>query len=253
VTAPRAAGDHFSEVAASYAQFRPRYPLALFEFLASLVVRHNRAWDCGAGTGQATLELAEWFDEVCATDVSPEQIARAPAHPRITWQVAPAESTRLRGRSVDLVTVAQALHWFDHRPFYDEVRRVAAPHAAIAAWTYGAPVMEGAVGASLTRLAQETLRSYWPPERRYVDDGYRTIPFPFERVAAPRLELRDRWDRARVLGYARTWSATVRYQQQHESDPVQRLEHALETLWPNESEARVIVWPLIVIAGKITE
>jgi SAM-dependent methyltransferase len=253
VTAQRAAGDHFSAVAAGYAQFRPRYPHALFEFVASLVARHNRAWDCGAGTGQATLELADWFHEVCATDVSPEQIALAPAHPRITWQVAPAESTGLRARSVDLVAVAQALHWFDHRSFYNEVRRVAAPRAAIAAWTYGAPVMEGAVGASLTRFAQESLRSYWPPERRYVDDEYRTIPFPFERVAAPRLELRDHWGRARVLGYTRTWSATVRYQQQHERDAVQQLEDALETLWPNESEERAIVWPLIVLAGRITE
>jgi ubiquinone/menaquinone biosynthesis C-methylase UbiE len=253
VTAQRAAGDHFSAVARSYAQFRPRYPRALFEFVASLVARHARAWDCGAGTGQATLQLAEWFDEVCATDVSPEQIARAPAHPRVRWQVAAAESSGLRARSADLVTVAQALHWFDHRPFYDEVRRVAAPHAAIAAWTYGAPVMEGAVGASLTHFARETLRSYWPPERRYVDDEYRTIPFPFERVAAPRFELRHRWDRSHVLGYTRTWSATVRYQQQHDRDPVRQLAEALETLWPNESEARAIVWPLIVVAGKIAE
>ena len=224
MTAKQSPGDHFSPVAANYAQFRPRYPHALFEFVVSLVERRTRAWDCGAGTGQATLELAEWFDEVYATDVSSEQIACAPAHRRIVWQVAPAESTGLRAESVDLVTVAQALHWFDHRRFYDEVRRVAAPGAAIAAWTYGAPFMEGAVGASLARFGQQTLRPYWPPERWYVDDEYRTIPFPFERVAAPRLELCDLWDRSRVLGYARTWSATVRYQQQHNRDPVRQLE-----------------------------
>lgn len=251
MTVQRPAGDHFSAVSASYAQFRPRYPHALFEFVASLAPRHGRAWDCGAGTGQATLDLAEWFDEVCATDVSPEQIAHAPAHPRITWQVAPAESTALRARSVDLIAVAQALHWFDHRRFYDEVRRVAAPRAAIAAWTYAAPVVEGAVGVSLTRFAHETLGPYWPAERRYVDDEYRTIPFPFERVATPRLELSDRWDRSRVLGYTRTWSATVRYQQHHGRDPVRQLEDQLEKLWPIESEARTIVWPLIIIGGRI--
>jgi SAM-dependent methyltransferase len=239
-------------VSDGYTRFRPRYPRALFEFVASLTPVHRRAWDCGAGSGQATLDLAEWFDEVQGTDVSAEQIARAPAHPKILWHVAAAEAAPLVGGSVDLVAVAQALHWFDHRRFYEEVRRVASATAAITAWSYSAPLMDGAVGTALTQFTRETLGPYWPPERRYVDEAYRTIPFPFERIAAPELELTERWTRGQVLGYVRTWSATSSYIEKHRADPVLGLERQLDDLWPNASNARLIAWPLVILAGMVS-
>ncbi len=186
------------------------------------------------------------------TDISAEQIARAPRHPKIRWLVSPAESTPLSPGSIDLVTVAQALHWFDHPRFYAEVRRVAAAHAAICAWTYSAPGMEGSVGDALRRFTFETLADYWPPERRYVDEGYRSIPFPFERLATPSLSLNDRWDLAQLTGYVRSWSATARYHAAHGHDPVVGLQCELETLWPDAEETRAITWPLIILAGRVS-
>ena len=252
MTLGRAPGDHFSTVSAAYAVFRPRYPRELFEFIASVVARHERAWDCGAGSGQATMDLAEWFDEVIATDVSEEQIARAPRNPKITWLAAPAEATPLAAASVDLVAVAQALHWFDHARFYAEARRVGARGAAICAWTYSAAQMDGPVGRALRRFTFETMADYWPAERRHVDEGYRSIPFPFEPLAAPRLSLHDEWTRARLTGYMRTWSSTARFVAAHATDPVMSFEHELDALWPNPDEPRRIVWPLIVLAGRLS-
>ena len=248
----RAPGDHFSSVSAGYAAFRPRYPRALFEFSASIAPQRHRAWDCGAGTGQATVDLAEWFDEVIGTDVSAEQIARAPRHERIVWLVAPAESTPLASRSVELITVAQALHWFDHAKFFDEVRRVGISDAAICAWTYAAPRMDGAIGQALRRFTFETLADYWPPERRYVDDEYRSIPFPFERLATPALVLEDEWSLHQLVGYIRTWSATSRYVAAHGRDPVTDIGRELAELWPDADERRQITWPLIMIAGRVS-
>ena len=244
-------GDHFSGVSAGYAEFRPRYPRALFEFLASLPAKRELAWDCGAGSGQATLSLAEWFDRVVATDVSARQIAQAPRHPRITWRVEAAESTSIASGTVDLVTIATALHWFDHDLFYAEVRRVAAPGGAIAAWVYTPPRMEGAAGQILRHFAFETLREYWPPERRHVEEGYRNVPFPFERIAAPPLSIVEHWTLERLAGYVRTWSSSARYRERHGSDAVATLEAELEPVWGDAPE-RKIEWPLVVLAGRVS-
>jgi len=251
VTSARAPGDHFSSVSTAYAAFRPRYPREVFEFVASIAPRHHRAWDCGAGNGQATTDLADWFDEVVGTDVSAEQIAHAPAHPKVRWLVAPAEATPLEDASADLITIAQALHWFDHAKFYAEVRRVAAQGAAIAAWTYGSPSMEGEVGAALQQFMYGRLVAYWAPERRHVEQEYRTIPFPFEPIAAPRLSLVESWTAAQVVGYGRSWSATSRYVAQHGEDPIPEFERELHGLW-SDGERRSIVWPLVLIAGRVS-
>jgi SAM-dependent methyltransferase len=252
VSSARAPGDHFSNVSAGYSAFRPRYPRALFEFVASIAPRRRLAWDCGAGTGQATVDLAEYFDDVIGTDVSAQQLARAPKHPKITWLVSPAEATPLAASSVDLITVAQALHWFDHARFNAEVRRVAASGAAISAWTYAAPQMSGAVGEVLRRFMFETLGPYWPPERRYVDDEYRSIPFPFDRTPAPAFALEEHWNLEQVVGYMRTWSAATRYLAAHKDDPVIPIERELGKLWGDVTQPKRISWPLIVIAGHVT-
>jgi hypothetical protein len=254
VTRQRAPGDIFAAVSVGYAAFRPRYPRQLFEFIASVTSRHGRAWECGAGSGQATVNLAEWFDEVVATDVSAEQIARAPRHQndKVRWVVASAESTPLRSRSVDLIAVAQALHWFDFDRFYAEVRRVAATGATIEAWTYAAGRMEGDIGVALKRFTFETLAPYWPPQRRHVDEEYRTIPFPFERITPPALQLEERWPLGQLVGFMRTWSAVARYTQTHSDDPVYAVERELASLWGDVESRRRIVWPMVLVAGRVT-
>jgi SAM-dependent methyltransferase len=243
--------DHFSKLAAGYAAFRPGYPAELFDFLLSLAPSRRCVWDVGAGSGQATAALADRFDRVVATDLSAEQVQRAPRRPNVEWHVAPAEDVpMIASASVDLVTVAQALHWFDHARFYAEVRRVAVPGGVIAAWTYAAARMDGDVGALIHRYMYRDVGAYWPPERRYVDNEYRDIPFPFERLAAPVLSLENEWTVEQVSGYLRTMSATGRYVERHGADPVRPVEAELRELW-GPAATRRITWPLVILAGRV--
>jgi SAM-dependent methyltransferase len=245
-----ARGDHFSRLSAGYARFRPRYPEALFDVLASIAPTRRRAWDVGAGSGQATLALADRFDSVVATDISAEQVARAPRTGNVEWHVAAAEhAPMIASASVDLVSVAQALHWFDHPRFYAEVRRVAVPDGVIAAWTYGPARMEGDAGRVIHRYMYGDVGAYWPPERRHVDNEYRDIPFPFARIPAPPLSLEYDWTVEQVAGYLRTMSATGRYVEQHGTDPVVPVEAELRGVWGGLPTRRV-TWPLIVLAGR---
>jgi SAM-dependent methyltransferase len=243
--------DHFSAIAASYAAFRPRYSRELFELIASLAPARHRAWDCGAGSGQATADIAERFDEVVGTDVSEKQIARAPKLSNVRWVVASAEQVPIAGASIDLVTVAQALHWFDHERFYAEVRRVCVPDAVIAAWTYAAPRMQGDVGRVLERFMFDDIGAYWPPERKYVDDKYSSIPFPFARIETPGLSLTTTWTLEHVIGYLRSMSATARCIAATGVDPVIEVSVELAKAWPAERQSLEIEWPLVLLAGRV--
>jgi ubiquinone/menaquinone biosynthesis C-methylase UbiE len=124
--------DHFSEVAARYAEFRPSYPAELFAWLASLCKEHEAAWDCATGSGQATAGLAAHFRQIIATDASAEQIAHAGAPGNVIFRVATTEASGLDARSVDLVSVAQAAHWFELPRFFAEARRVLKPGGVLA-------------------------------------------------------------------------------------------------------------------------
>jgi SAM-dependent methyltransferase len=170
--------DHFSAHAAHYARHRPSYPPELFAWLAAQSPARELAWDCATGNGQAALALAEHFQRVHATDFSAEQLAQATPHPRVGYLQAPAEASGLAAQSCDLVTVAQALHWFCHERFFAEVRRVLKPGGLFAAWTY--TLLHG--DPELTEIVRDystnTVGAWWPPERRWVDLGYRGMPFP---------------------------------------------------------------------------
>jgi len=237
--------DHFSRLAAQYSAFRPTYPAALFDYLASLCRKRRAAWDCACGSGQATLALAERFDSVIGTDASAQQIAAACVHPKVVYRVAPAEKSGLDPTSVDLVTVAQALHWFDLAPFYREVDRVLREAGVLAVWTYGVFHVEG---SEIDRLIQEfyqyTVGPYWPPERRDVEEGYRRLPFPFVEMTAPAFILEQAWDLERVLGYLRSWSATGRYVERTGVDPVSGLGERLALIWGDPKAPRRATWPL---------
>jgi SAM-dependent methyltransferase len=201
--------DHFSGHADRYGAFRPTYPVALFEYLASLAPARDLAWDCATGNGQAALALSPFFGRVVATDASPQQVAQARPHDRIDYLVAPAERTPLPESSIDLITVAQALHWFALPAFYSEVLRVARPGGILAAWCYELNEITPEVDQVIGRLYSDILGGDWPPERRLVEEGYRTIPFPFDEVAPPQFSMGARWDLPRLLGYLGTWSAVA--------------------------------------------
>jgi SAM-dependent methyltransferase len=243
--------DYFSGVAQLYVKSRPTYPRELFVWLAGLCANRDRAWDVGAGNGQASIALAAEFTKVLATDQSEAQIAQAVPHERVEYRVAPAERSGLADASVDLVTIAQALHWFKLDAFYSEVRRVLKPGAAVAAWTYGVLNVEGdAAGERLSHFYHRVVGPYWPPERRHVENGYADLPFPFEEVTAPALEIQRAWTLDDLLDYCRTWSATSQCKLATGSDPVVALGHELAPVWEPRTQRRLVSWPIAIRAGR---
>ena len=245
------AADHFSTVATDYASHRPTYPAALFDWLSAQCEGHSLAWDCGAGSGQASTALAAHFERVLATDMSEQQLSHAPAHPRIEYRVAPAESSGLPDRSTDLVTVAQALHWFALERFYDEVRRVLKPGGLIAAWTYGLITVDGdEANTQLQHFYHHIIGPYWPAERCHVETGYRELPFHFQRIQTPELAMQTDWTLEQLAGYLRSWSASARYAQANGKDAVAELVTQLRAGWGDPSTARTVRWPLAILAGR---
>lgn len=243
--------DHFSRVAPDYRLFRPGYPPGLFEWLARSAPAREAALDLGCGNGQATVALTRWFDRVVGVDPSQPQIAEAPVHRQITWRVAPAEDTGLAAHSFDLVTVAQALHWFHQERFAAEVRRVARPGALVAVFTYGLLRCSPEVDALLGQLHNETLRGCWPAERVHVDSGYRTLPFPFTEVPAPAFEMTAHWPLGQLIGYLGTWSGVDGYRKRHGCDPLLELEPRLLEAWGSREMERVLRWPLVLRVGRV--
>jgi SAM-dependent methyltransferase len=242
--------DHFSTQAAGYAQARPGYPPALFEWLAAQVSQPALAWDAGCGNGQASFGLAENFDRVFASDPSAAQIAQAPAHPRIRYAVEPAEHCSLASASADLVIVAQAFHWFDHARFVAEAGRVLRPGGLVAVWSYARSSVVPAVDALFDRLHDDVLFEDWPAGREHVLTQYRNLPFPFARVAVPAFEMRERWTLAHYLAYLRSWSASERYLRRTGRDAVSELEPMLQRAWGDPARIREVRWPLLVLAGR---
>ena len=240
--------DHFSDRAAIYSRYRPTYPDALFDWLSGLVTRHELAWDCGTGSGQAAVGLARHFDRVIATDASAKQIAMASEHASIDYRVAAASESGLGPESFDIVTVAQAIHWFDRERFYEEARRVMQPDAAIVVWAYGDPVLDDpALEAIVHAYNRGTIESYWRPERNLILEELRTISFPFREVIAPSLVLEQDWTLEDLAGYMRTWSATAAYAAAHGGDPVAPVEESLRRAWGDGRHR--IRWPLYIRAG----
>lgn len=243
--------DHFSQHAAAYATYRPKSPDRLFEYLASLVPAHRRAWDVGTGNGQAAVELTPWFDEVIATDASGEQIAQALPHPKVTYAVSPAERSGLESSSIDLITVAQAIHWFDFDRFYQEVRRVARPEAVLAVWTYELSIIDPAVDAVVKAYYLEGVGSYWPPERDWVKDHYEHLPFPFPEIKPPPLVMEESRSLAEWVGYLHTWSATQRALRAGKTAVWEKLVQDLTAAWGDPRKAKTVRWPLYLRVGRV--
>ncbi len=243
--------DHFSEKAAAYGRYRPHYPPSLFRALAQRCEAREAAWDCGCGNGQAAVALVEHFGQVYATDASAKQIDNAFPHPQVTYSIAPAEQSGLEGESVDLITVAQAIHWFDFDAFYEEVRRVGKAGGLLAVISYGlfkvAPTLDEVLG----HLHRTTLGPYWPPERRFVDENLKTIPFPFAEAEPPRMELRAEWRLDDLVGYIETWSSLQRYRTDRAEDPLPAAAEELARLWGEPERARLVRWPLNLRLGRL--
>jgi len=242
--------DHFSGHAADYAQARPTYPPALFDWLAAQCGGHALAWDAGCGNGQASIALAAHFDAVFATDPSAAQVFSAPAHPRVRYAVEPAEACSLPDASADLATVAQAYHWFDAPAFCAQARRVLRPGGVVAVWTYAHSKVSAGVDAVFDWLNDSLVMADWPPEREHVVTGYRQLPFPFAPIAAPAFELACDWTLAQYAAYLRSWSASQRYLKRTGEDAVARVLPDMAAAWGDPAQSRRVVWPLTLRVGR---
>lgn len=242
--------DHFSQVASAYAHWRPRYPDALFDAIGALVPATAAVWEPGCGSGQATLGLAARFAEVLATDPSAEQLrqhwaATEPDAGKVRLAVEPAEASSLADASVDLIAVAQALHWFDRPRFFAECVRVLRPGGVLAAWTYQDMVFAADL-AGEAEAFRDRIGPYWPPERAEVDAGYAGYAWPFPALPAPPLWLTAQWTLPQLLGYLGSLSASARYRQAQGADPVALHAQALASVWGDPAQIREMRWPLVL-------
>ncbi|HVZ49940.1 MAG TPA: class I SAM-dependent methyltransferase [Gemmatimonadaceae bacterium] len=242
--------DHFSATSVQYREARPAYPAALFHYLAVTCPATKSAWDCATGNGQAAIGLAERFVSVLATDPSPEMIAQAPPHPRVRYRVTKYDSG-LPGRSVDLVTIAQALHWVDVDELMREVRRVLVPDGVFAAWCYSNCRVAPAIDEVFDHFYAVTLGAYWPAERRHVENGYQSIALPIDEMAAPPLQMVEEWSLGHYLGYIRTWSGLQKFVAARGEAPVLEFEQQVKALWGGDALRRTVRWPLHWRIGQI--
>lgn len=242
--------DHFSTLARRYADFRPHYPAELFAYVASVASARGVVWDCACGNGQASLGLADHFQRVIATDASEKQIVAAKAHPRIEYRVASAETSGLAEASVDAVTVAQALHWFNLDAFYTEAKRVLRPGGVLAFWSYGiSKIDHGPADELFQDFYWNVVGPYWPPERKIVEEGYQTLPFPFKELQPPPITMKTRWTLPELIGYLSTWSGVKRYVEARGESPLPQFEAQMLLAWENPEIRREITWPLSMRAG----
>jgi SAM-dependent methyltransferase len=251
VTARNGFKDHFSAGAAAYAAHRPTYPAALCDFLAEIAPRSYLAWDAGCGSGQLSVLLAGRFARVIATDASAQQIAHASRHPNVGYVVARAEASVLADHTVDVAVAAQAAHWFDLPAYYAEVRRIGRRGAVVALVTYGLVRVDPIVDSVIDRFYSQVVGPYWPPERRHVEDGYRSLPFPFQEIGVPGLEMQSSWTRPDLVGYVETWSAVWALERAVGPAPFEAFRRELAHAWGADAAVRPVRWTLSFRVGRL--
>jgi len=242
--------DLFSQQAEAYAVYRPSYPKALPGFLLGLVPGRDAAWDCGTGNGQMANILAPSFKNVYATDISAAQLDNATRRSNIHYSRQPAEATDFPENSFDLITVAQAIHWFNFDAFYAEVLRTARPDAILAVTGYGFLSVTPEVNSIVQHFYDEITAPYWEPERKYVEERYRTIPFPFKEIEAPHLQVKYEWTLDQLLGYLGTWSAVQKYKKVNGTDPVELVSEDLYKAW-DDAYTHSVTFPILLRVGRI--
>lgn len=241
--------DNFSKQAVSYAQYRPGYPKDLFEFILSQFTAREAAWDCATGNGQTAKELSPFFIKVFATDISAKQLENAVQAPNIFYSLQPAEQTQFEENSFDLVTVSQALHWFNFDEFYSEVKRVTKPGGWLAVWMYGGITISPAIDKLIRDHHDITLAECWDAERGHVNAHYTTIPFPFKEISCPKFEMTYQWSLEGIEGYLQTWSSLQKYIAMHRHNPVEELMTQIGK--HIESERIQVRFPIYLRMGQV--
>ena len=239
---------NFSLQSALYVKYRPSYPPEMIDYIVSLVKEKDMAWDCGTGNGQTAKGLSSYFNKVFATDVSQKQLDNAYQAANIFYSVQPAEQTIFLSNSFDLITVSQALHWFRFDEFYAEVNRIAKPEAILAAWTYSLLRISKEIDTLIDDLHYNILSNYWDKERRYVDEYYRTIPFPLKKIESPVFNIDYRWKIDELEGYLTTWSGLQNFIAAGNNNPLPELMKRIKSHW---KDPMPIVFPLHLLIGKV--
>lgn len=241
--------DYFSAHAKVYAAFRPTYPRELYDFILSHIKEKESAWDCATGNGQVAQILSTHFRNVQATDISEQQLSQASPLKNVTYSVASAEKTTFADNTFNLITVAQALHWFDRDQFFREAKRVAKPGCILAVWGYSFIDITPSINERVLNFYQEVVGPYWDDARRHVENEYNDIVFPFEEIAAPRFSIRFKWDLDQLAGYFRSWSATQQFIRAKGFDPVPGLIASIRYQWVDTTMD--ISFPLFLKMGKM--
>lgn len=241
--------DRFSNHAKQYAIFRPTYPKELYDFIFSHVKKFDAAWDCGTGNGQVARDLSTRFKVVEATDISEQQLANAYKAENIVYTKAD-EKTNFPDAHFDLITVAQAIHWFNISEFFKEVKRVAKKDAIIAVWGYSLPTLNPEIDKRLQEFYSKIVGPYWDKERRLIDAQYKTILFPCSEIRTPEFSLSLEWNLEEFQGYLSTWSSVQKYIQANQINPVESFMKEVLPLW--KSDRQNINFPLFLRLGKIS-
>lgn len=242
--------DYFSRQSKAYAAFRPTYPEELYAFIFRHLKGRSCAWDCATGNGQVARRLADYFHAVYATDISQQQLDHAVAARNIFYSAAPAEVTPFGDNQFDLITVAQALHWFDLHSFYREANRTAKPGGLLAVWGYGLLTVDPVVDDMFLDFYNHQTGPYWDPARRLVENHYRDIPFPFETLPCPEFNISVRWTPDQFAGYLQSWSATQKYIADHGINPVTSFMDSLLNVW-GKDETKLVTFPVFMKLGII--
>jgi SAM-dependent methyltransferase len=240
--------DRFSAQARSYATFRPAYPAALYDFIMTKVNDTKAAWDCACGNGQVAKDLSARFEKVYATDHNENQLANAVKKENIIYSLTAAENTPFADQQFDLVTVGQALHWFDRPAFFNEARRVLKPGGVIATWGYSLLSINKEIDHTINHFYTRIIGPYWDKERKLIDEQYKTVEFPFQKIDVPEFEFSFEWNVDELIGYISTWSSVQKYIEQNNSDPLQLIATDIRKLWGVEK--RRVSFPLFVLMGR---
>ena len=241
--------DYFSQDSAAYSRHRPGYPDSLFSYLSSITNDHNLAWDCATGSGQSAVQLAQHFNRVIATDASTSQIRHAVKHAAVQYCVSRAESSAIEANSLDLITVAQALHWFDLTAFTAEVDRTLKDKGIFAVWTYNLLRIRSDIDELINDLYSKTLEQYWSAERRMVEQGYQSIEFPdseYTELSTPDFNMTAKWNVEQLIAYLSTWSAVKAYISKNKQNPIESIKGRLLNRWGNAEPQMTVTWPLTV-------
>lgn len=245
--------NKFSYDSSKYTHYRPQYPDGLFEYLRTLLDdKKGLVLDCGAGSGQGTQGLSRYFAYVIATDLSFELLAQAPSLQNVLYVQSSAEHLAIRSRSLSLICVAQALHWFSLDNFYGEAKRVLKSNGVIAAWCYNQAIIEPSIDQVIRKVYQKMSSAQNPSqERQYLYEHYQTILFPFKRIITPFFNIEMSWNLIQLLGYISTWPSLLEFQKRFGVNLLNEVKEELFSAWGDPICQKQITWPLNLLVGRL--